>query len=46
MSRHHVPLPRTIFNDPPGANLRGRENESFLRHVGALIAADLGGVEG
>lgn len=37
MSRHHVQLLRTIFNDPPSANLHWREIESFLRHVGAAM---------
>jgi hypothetical protein len=46
MSRHRVQLLRTIFNDPPSANLHGREIDSFLRQVGALIVADLGGVTG
>jgi hypothetical protein len=46
VSRHHVQLLRTIFNDPPNANLHWREIESFLRRVGALIVAYLGGVKG
>ena len=46
MSRHHVPLLRTIPNDPPSANLHWCEIESFLRHVGPLIVACLGGVKG
>src|SRR5690606_989508 len=37
MSRHHVNLIRSIFHDPPSANLHWREIESLLRHVGAEL---------
>lgn len=37
MSRHHVQLLRTIFNDPPSGNVHWRDIESFLRHVGAAM---------
>lgn len=37
MSRHHANLIRTIFHDPPAHNLRWRDVESLLRHVGATV---------
>ena len=37
MSRHHVQLLRTIFQDPPGRNVHWRDIESLLRHVGAAL---------
>ena len=37
MSRHHVNLIRSIFHDPPSANLHWRDVESLLRHVGASM---------
>ena len=37
MSRHHVNLIRSIFHDPPSANLHWRDVESLLRHVGATL---------
>ena len=43
MSRHHAHLIRSIFHDPPSANLHFREVESLLRHVGAELEALSGG---
>ena len=37
MSRHHAQLIRSIFHDPPSANIHWRDIESLLRHVGAEI---------
>lgn len=37
MSRHHTQLLRTIFHDPPSANVHWRDIESFLRHLGAEL---------
>jgi hypothetical protein len=37
MSHHHAQLLRTIYHDPPSANLHWRDIESFLRHVGAAL---------
>ncbi len=37
MSKHHVNLVRTIFNDPPSRNVHWRDIESLLKHVGAEI---------
>lgn len=37
MSRHHANLIRSIFHDPPSANLHWREIESLLKHVGASL---------
>jgi hypothetical protein len=43
MSRHHAHLIRSIFHDPPNANLHFREIESLLRHVGAELETLSGG---
>ncbi len=37
MSTHHAKLLRSIFHDPPGHNIRWRDVESLLGHVGAAI---------
>ncbi|GAA5176132.1 type II toxin-antitoxin system HicA family toxin [Niveibacterium umoris] len=37
MSHRHAQLLRTIFHDPPSANLHWRDIESLLRHVGAEL---------
>jgi HicA toxin of bacterial toxin-antitoxin, len=37
MSRHYAMLIRSIFRDPPSANLHWREVESLLKHVGASL---------
>jgi hypothetical protein len=37
MSRHHANLIRSIFHDPPSANLHWRDAESLLKHVGASL---------
>jgi hypothetical protein len=37
MSRHHTNLLRSIFHDPPSANLHWRDVESLLKHVGASL---------
>ena len=37
MSRHTVNLLRTIFHDPPSANIHWRDVESLLKHVGAEL---------
>ncbi|NRF67584.1 type II toxin-antitoxin system HicA family toxin [Aquincola sp. S2] len=37
MSRHTINLLRTIFHDPPSANVHWRDIESLLRHVGAEL---------
>ena len=38
MSSHHAKLIRTIFDDPPSHNIRWRDVESLLKHVGAEVA--------
>lgn len=37
MSHKHMHLLRSIYQDPPGANIHWREIESLLRHFGADI---------
>lgn len=37
MSHKHINLLRTIFQDPPSANIHWREIESLLIHLGATI---------
>lgn len=37
MSHKHAHLMRTIFQDPPSANIHWREIESLLTHLGAEI---------
>lgn len=37
MSHKHINLLRTIFQDPPSANIHWREVESLLTHLGATI---------
>lgn len=37
MSHKHAHLLRTIFQDPPSANIHWREIESLLSHLGAEI---------
>ena len=35
MSHKHAHLMRSIFQDPPSANIHWREIESLLHHLGA-----------
>ncbi len=37
MSHKHAHLMRSIFLDPPSANIHWREIESLLRHLGADV---------
>ena len=37
MSHKHASLMRSIFQDPPSANIHWREIESLLHHLGAEI---------
>ena len=37
MSHKHLHLLRTIYHDPPSANIHWREVESLLVHLGATI---------
>ena len=37
MSHKHAHLMRSIFQDPPSANIHWREIESLLRHLGADV---------
>lgn len=37
MSRHVANLLRTIYHDPPSANIHWRDVESLLKHVGATL---------
>jgi hypothetical protein len=37
MSSHHAKLIRAIFEDPPSHNVRWRDVESLLKHVGATV---------
>jgi len=37
MSHKHAHLMRSIFQDPPSANIHWREIESLLSHLGATI---------
>jgi len=37
MSHKHASLLRTIYQDPPSANIHWREIESLLKHLGADI---------
>ena len=37
MSHKHAHLMRSIFQDPPSANIHWREIESLLHHLGADI---------
>jgi hypothetical protein len=37
MSHKHAHLMRTIFSDPPSANVHWREVESLLHHLGAAV---------
>jgi hypothetical protein len=37
MSHKHAALMRSIFQDPPSANIHWREIESLLSHLGAEI---------
>ncbi|MDR2837003.1 MAG: type II toxin-antitoxin system HicA family toxin [Azonexus sp.] len=37
MSHKHAHLMRSIFQDPPSANIHWREVESLLHHLGAEI---------
>jgi hypothetical protein len=37
MSHKHANLMRTIFSDPPSANVHWREVESLLHHLGAVV---------
>ena len=37
MSHKHLSLLRSIFQDPPSANIHWREIESLLHHVGASV---------
>ena len=37
MSTRHAKLLHSIFHDPPGHNVRWRDVESLLHHVGAAI---------
>lgn len=37
MSHKHLSLLRSLFQDPPGANIHWREVESLLHHVGASV---------
>ncbi len=37
MSHKHAHLLRTIFQDPPSANIHWREIESLLSHLGAEV---------
>ncbi len=37
MSHKHAHLMRTIFQDPPSANIHWREIESLLLHLGAEV---------
>ena len=39
MSHKHASLLRTIYQDPPSANIHWREIESLLTHLGADIEA-------
>ena len=34
---HHLNLLRTIFHDPVSGNIHGREIESLLHHLGAIV---------
>lgn len=42
MSKHHENLIRSIFHDPPSANIHWRDVESLLRHVGASVESASG----
>jgi hypothetical protein len=37
MSHKHASLMRSIFQDPPSANIHWREIESLLNHLGAEV---------
>ena len=37
MSHKHASLMRSIFQDPPSANIHWREIESLLHHLGAEV---------
>lgn len=37
MSHKHAHLLRTLFQDPPSANIHWREIESLLHHLGATV---------
>jgi hypothetical protein len=37
MSHKHLNLLRSIFHDPPSANIHWREIESLLNHLGAEV---------
>ena len=37
MSRRHAHFIRSIFHDPPSANVHWREVESLLKHLGAAM---------
>lgn len=37
MSHKHASLMRSIFHDPPGANIHWREIESLLAHLGGEV---------
>ncbi len=42
MSHKHLSLLRSVFQDPPPANLHWREVESLLNHLGASIESSHG----
>jgi hypothetical protein len=42
MSHKHAHLMRSIFQDPPSANIHWREVESLLKHLGADITPSHG----
>ena len=42
MSHKHAHLLRSIYQDPPSANIHWREIESLLKHLGASIESTHG----